>query len=104
MRSRPRQLAIININTGGQSSFWQAFSELQSSLVRTIVSQFVHKFGGEISLQLLQLADYFLSWTISWLWFGLFDQLLFGELSLENGALPFVWLSSLGFSSRVILC
>jgi hypothetical protein len=31
MRSRPRQLARISINTGGQSSFWQAFSELQNS-------------------------------------------------------------------------
>ena len=40
MRSRPRQLAKISINTGGQSSFWQAFSELQSSLVRTAISQF----------------------------------------------------------------
>jgi hypothetical protein len=40
MRSRPRQLARISINTGGQSSFWQAFSELQSSLVCTAVSQF----------------------------------------------------------------
>ena len=40
MRSWPKQLAKISINTGGQSSFWQAFSELQSSLVRTVVSQF----------------------------------------------------------------
>ena len=72
--------------------------------MRTAVAQFVRKFGGELPLQLLQLADFILAWTISWLWFGLFDQLLFGELSLENGALPFVWLSSLGFSSRVILC
>jgi hypothetical protein len=104
MRSQPRKLARININTGGQSSFWQAFSELQSSLVRIAVSQFVHKFGGELSLQLLQLADYVLAWTISLLWFGLSDQLLFGALSLEKGAPPFVWLSSLGFSSEVILC
>jgi hypothetical protein len=104
MRSRPRQLARISINTGGQSSFWQAFSELQSSLVRTAVSQFVRKSGGELSLQLLQLADYVLAWTISWLWFGLSDQLLFGALSLEKGVLPFVWLSSLGFASGMILC
>jgi hypothetical protein len=40
MRSRPKQLAKISINTGGQSSFWQAFSELQSSLVYIAVSQF----------------------------------------------------------------
>jgi hypothetical protein len=72
--------------------------------VRTAVSQFVCRFGGELSLQLLQLADYVLAWTISWLWFGLSDQLLFGALSLEKGAPPFVWLSSLGFASGVILC
>jgi hypothetical protein len=29
MRSRPRQFASFSINTGGQSSFWQAFSQLQ---------------------------------------------------------------------------
>jgi hypothetical protein len=44
--------------------------------VRTAVSQFVRKSGGELSLQLLQLADYILAWTISWLWFGLSDQAL----------------------------
>jgi hypothetical protein len=69
--------------------------------VRTAVAQFVHRFGGEL---LLQLADCILAWTISWLWFGLSDQLLFGALSLGKGALPFVWLSSLGFASGVILC
>jgi hypothetical protein len=58
MRSQPKQFASFSINTGGQSSFWQEFSELQSSLMRTAVSQFVRKFGGEMSLQLLQLADY----------------------------------------------
>jgi hypothetical protein len=30
MRSQPRELAKISINIGGQSSFWQAFSKLQS--------------------------------------------------------------------------
>jgi hypothetical protein len=50
MRSRPRKLARISINIGGQSSFWQAFLELQSSLVRTVVSQFVRKFGGEAAV------------------------------------------------------
>jgi hypothetical protein len=29
MRSRPRKFARFSINTGGQSSFWKAFSELQ---------------------------------------------------------------------------
>jgi hypothetical protein len=104
MRSRPKQFARFSINIGGQSSFWQAFSESQSSLVRTTVSQFVRKFGGELSLQLLQLADYVLAWTIYWLWFGLSYQLLFGALSLEKGVPPFDWLSSLGFASEMILC
>jgi hypothetical protein len=72
--------------------------------VHTTVAQFVLKFGGELSLQLLQLADCVLAWTISWLWFGLSNQPLFGALSLRKGALPFVWLSSLGFASGVILC
>jgi hypothetical protein len=57
MRSRPRQFANFSINKGGQSSFWQALSELQSSFVCTAFSQFVHKFGGELSLKLLQLVD-----------------------------------------------
>ena len=70
----------------------------------TAVAYCVRKFEGELSLQLLQLADYVLAWTISWLWFGLSDQLLFGVLSLGKGALLFIWLSSLGFVSGVILC
>jgi hypothetical protein len=58
MRSRPRQFASFSINTGGQSSFWQAFSELQKQhLCALQLGSFVHKFGGEM-LQLLQLADF----------------------------------------------
>jgi hypothetical protein len=72
--------------------------------VHTAVSQFVRKSRGELSLQLLQLADFVLAWNISCLWFGLSDQLLFGALSSEKGALPFVWLSSQGFASGMILC
>ena len=60
----------------------------------------MRKSGGEL---LLQLADYIVAWTISWLWFGLSDQLLVVALSLEKGVLPFVWLSSLGFAFEVIL-
>ena len=71
--------------------------------MHTAVAQFVHKFGGELLLQLLQLEDFVLSWTISWLWFGLSDQILLGALSLRKGVLPFVWLYSLGFASRLIL-
>ena len=48
-------------------------------------------------------SSYALAWTISWLWFGLSDQLLVGALSLEKGVPPFVWLSSLGFASGMIL-
>jgi hypothetical protein len=44
--------------------------------VRTAVPSFVRRFGGELSLQLLQLANHVLAWTISWLGFGLSDQLL----------------------------
>jgi hypothetical protein len=72
--------------------------------VHTAVAQFMRKFGGELPMQLLQLVDYVLAWTIFWLWFGLSDQLLFGALSLGKGVLPFVWLSSLGFASRATLC
>jgi hypothetical protein len=71
--------------------------------VRTAVAQFVQRFGGELSLQLLQLEYCALAWNISWLGFGLSDQLLFDALSLGKGVLPFVFLSSLGFSSGVIL-
>ena len=46
--------------------------------MRTVVSQFMRKSGGELSLQLLQLADYVLAWNISWLWFGLSYELFFG--------------------------
>jgi hypothetical protein len=31
----------------------------------------VHKFEEELQLQLLQLVDFGLTWTLSWLWFGL---------------------------------
>jgi hypothetical protein len=68
--------------------------------VRTAVAQFVRKFGGELSLQL---TDYALAWTLSWLGFGLSDQLLFDAPSLGKGVLSFVWLSSLGFASGMIL-
>ena len=53
-------------------------------------------------MQLQQQQVSVLAWTISWLGFGLSDQ-LFDALSLGKGALPFVWLSSLGFASGGIL-
>ena len=48
MRSRPRQLAIISINIGGQTSFWQEFSELQSTPVHTAVGQFCAQFFSRV--------------------------------------------------------
>jgi hypothetical protein len=43
--------------------------------VRIAVPSFVRMFGGELSLQLLQLADHV--WLgLSWLGFGLSDQFL----------------------------
>jgi hypothetical protein len=69
--------------------------------VRTAVGQFVRKFGGELSLQLAKFGfglDYLL------VWFGFSDQLLFGALFLEREVCYLVWLSSLGFVSRMILC
>jgi hypothetical protein len=71
--------------------------------VCTIVADFFHNFGGYLSLQLLQLEDCILAWTISWLWFGLSDQVLFGVLSLGKGGIPFVWIYVLVFSSGVII-
>jgi hypothetical protein len=44
--------------------------------VRTAVAQFLRRFGGELPLQLLQPTNFVLAWTISWLGFGLSDQLL----------------------------
>ena len=72
--------------------------------MRIAVARFLRRFGGELSLQLLQLADFVLGldyllvrvWTIR--------SALVGALSLGKGVLPFVWLSSLGFASRLILC
>ena len=45
-------------------------------MVRTAVPNLVRTCGGELQVQLLQLAVSVLAWTISWLEFGLSDQLL----------------------------
>jgi hypothetical protein len=59
MRSWPKQFASFSINTRGQSSFWQGILRTaEAALVRTAVGQFVRKSGGELLLQLLQLADF----------------------------------------------
>jgi hypothetical protein len=57
MRSRPRQFASFSINTGGQSSFWQAFSELQKQHLCALQLASLCASLEEL-LQLLQLADF----------------------------------------------
>jgi hypothetical protein len=104
MRSQPRQLARITINTGGQSSFWQAVSKLQSNTCAHCSAQFCAQVWRRAAIAVVAASRSRLAWTISWLGFGLSDHLLFDALSLEKGALPFVWLSSLGFASGMILC
>jgi hypothetical protein len=42
--------------------------------VRTAVAQFLRRFGGELSIAAAAASSY--AWTISWLGFGLSDQLL----------------------------
>jgi hypothetical protein len=105
MRSRPRQFASFSINTGGQSSFWQAFSELQKQHLCTLQLAVCAQVWRKLSLQLLQLADSVilgLDYLLVMVW--TIYQLFFGALSLEKGVPPFVWLSSLVFASGMILC
>jgi hypothetical protein len=73
--------------------------------VRTAVAQFGPKFGGELSLQLLQLADFGfgLDYLLVMVWTILL-ALAWCAILGDKGALPFVWLSSLGFASEMILC
>jgi hypothetical protein len=68
MRSRPRQLARISINTGGQFSFWQAVSELQCPVLCAGLRR--------AAIAAAAASRSRLAWTISWLGFGLSDQLL----------------------------
>jgi hypothetical protein len=76
MRSRPRQLARITINTGGQSSFWQAVSELQSNTCVHCSAQFCVQVWRRAAGAAAAASSYILAWNISWLGFGLSDQLL----------------------------
>jgi hypothetical protein len=103
MRSWLRQLARITINTRGQSSFWQAVSELQSSTCAHYSAQICAQVWRRAAIAAAAASRSCLAWTISWLGFGLSDHLLFDALSLGKGELPFVWLSSLGFASEMIL-
>jgi hypothetical protein len=56
--------------------------------VHTAVPSLVCRFGGELMVQLLQLAVTFLAWTISWLGFGLSDQLLLVRYPWGNERYP----------------
>jgi hypothetical protein len=76
MRSRPRQLARIGINTRGQSSFWQAVSELQSTTCAHCSTQFCAQVWRRDAIAVVAASRSRLAWTISWLGFGLSDQLL----------------------------
>jgi hypothetical protein len=59
MRSRPKQLARISINTRGSVFILAGTLRIaEATLMRTAVGQFVRKFGGELSLHLLHLADF----------------------------------------------
>jgi hypothetical protein len=44
--------------------------------VRTAVPSFVRKFGGELAIAAAAARRSHLAWTISWLGFGISDQLL----------------------------
>jgi hypothetical protein len=59
MRSRPRQFARFSINTGGQSSFWQAFSELQKQhLCALQLASLCASLEESCHCSCLQLADF----------------------------------------------
>jgi hypothetical protein len=76
MRIRPRQLARITINIGGQSSFWRAVSELQSNTCAYCSAQFCVQVWRRVSIVVAAARKTRLAWTISWLGFGLSDHLL----------------------------
>jgi hypothetical protein len=76
MRSRPRQLARISINTGGQFSFWQAVSELQSNNLCALQCPVLCAGLRRAAIAAAAASRSRLAWTISWLGFGLSDQLL----------------------------
>ena len=74
MRSQPRQLTIITINTVGKYSFWQAVSELQSSTCAHYSCPVSAQVCRRATVAVVAANSY--AWTISWLGFGLSDQLL----------------------------
>ena len=71
MRSWPRQLARISINTGGQFSLWQAVIELQSNTYAHCSCPIFAQVWRRVVVAASSYA-----WTISWLGFGIYDQLL----------------------------
>jgi hypothetical protein len=76
MRIRPRQLAIISINIGGHFSFWQVVSELQRSNLCALQCPVLCAGLRRVVGAAAAASSYILVWNISWLGFGLFDQLL----------------------------
>jgi hypothetical protein len=76
MRIQPRQLARISINTRGQFSFWQAVSEVQSNNLCALQSPVLCAGLRRAAIATATTSRSRLSWTISWLGFGLSDQLL----------------------------
>jgi hypothetical protein len=76
MRSQPRQLVRISINTRGQFSFWQVVSELQSSNLCALQCLVLCAGLRRASIVAATTSRSCLAWTNSWLGFGLSDQLL----------------------------
>jgi hypothetical protein len=76
MRSRPRQLARISINTGGQFSFWQVVSKLQSNNLCALQCPVLCAGLRRAAIAAAATSRSRLAWTISWLGFGISDQLL----------------------------
>ena len=74
MRIRPRQLDRISIHTRGQFSFWQAVSELQSNTCAHCSCPVSVQVWRRAAIAAAAARSY--TWTISWLGFGLSDQLL----------------------------
>ena len=102
MRSRPKQSARISINTGGQSSLWQAFPKLQKRHLCTLQLASCVQVWRRVVVAAAA-ASRFRFWLGLSLGYGLDSLISSCLVRLEKGVPPFFWLSSLGFSSRMIL-
>jgi hypothetical protein len=76
MRSHPRQLARISIDTGGQFSLWQAVLELQSNNLCMLQCPVFSVGLRRVAIVVTATRRSRLAWTISWLGFVASDQLL----------------------------